>query len=335
MIHKLNVNNSGNNFYGLKKIVEENKETSIFVTHGMGVQFSDFADPFINKSANELGFILKDTTIISNEKSFTRVLRYQNDSKVLKFYVHCWFPATANLKFFLDFTDNNSNRLQTMDKLKGNLMNLSVSDVIMYKGRFGETIRKGIEGTLKLMIEEHPNAAIVGVSESLGSKMFIDVLNKNIKNNEEWAQKWESKLNSVYMFSNQLSLLYLGDVNPNFINVHSKVDNLTDIERREKVMEVTKEVYSPLINFTKDVTIFNSNSEVQLIAFSDSNDLLSYKIPENIVHEKFKVVNVLVSVAKKGYSFPFKKPEVVNPIKSHLGYKENKIIFNYFINGNQ
>ncbi|SED18051.1 hypothetical protein SAMN04489761_4534 [Tenacibaculum sp. MAR_2009_124] len=330
MVHKLKVNKSKKNFYGIKKFLSENDQIDVFVTHGMGINNMNFADDLVKGIVEKEGFnLLKDTThhLIYSKR---RVITYRKGSKQLRFTVHGWYPATG-LKFILHFMDVIPDRLETMDQFKASLMNQSVSDVIMYQGNFRDIIRREMKNTLQSMVNEEGSIPIVGITESLGSKIFIETINKSINDGEVWAKKWKQSITSIYMLSNQLPLLYMGD-----LSVSENVDKEgVAFDRKNKAMrdKLIQNIYNPLKQFTQSLN-GDKKYKPQLIAISDPNDLLSYPVPEDVFYTSaYNVNNVFVSIAAKGYSWPFGKPKIVNPIKAHLNYQKNPLVINYILNG--
>lgn len=330
IVHKLKVNRPEGGFYGIKSVIEENNEVSIFITHGMGISDLEFANPLINSATNSLSFKPVDTTFQRHKNSVVKIPTYKRENKELKFYIHGWYPATSS-KWFLFWVDINKDRLETMDNIKYSLMNQSISDVIMYQGNFRDIIKKDLELTLELIVKDKPGAKFIGISESLGSKIFIETMNDNLKSNTSWANQWQENLTSVFMLSNQLPLLYLGDIEVKewITDFESDKSQKSEIQ----IQQAIKEAYKPLLEFTKYGD--RKNSKIQLVAISDPNDLLSYRVPESEVYsENYELTNVTVSVAVKGYSWPFGKPKIVNPVDAHLNYQKNDNVINYLINGN-
>ncbi len=330
MVHKLKVNKSEKNFYGIKKLLLENNELDVFVTHGMGINDMNFADDLIKGIAEKEQFNLVKDTTYHFKHSKRRIIRYHKGDKRLTFTIHGWYPATS-LKFILHFMDVVPDRLETMDEFKSSLMNQSVSDVIMYQGNFRNVIRSEMKNTLQSMVSDSVNRTIVGITESLGSKIFIETVNESSDNGERWASEWKGSIASVYMLSNQLPLLYMGDLKS---SEYLEDDRL--VIHRTKVFQdkLTLNVYEPLRKFVSNETSF-SGEKPQLISISDPNDLLSYPVPENVFYTSaYNVNNVFVSIANKGYSWPFGKPRIVNPIKAHLNYQKNPLVISYILNGN-
>jgi hypothetical protein len=330
IVHKLKVNRSEGEFYGIRSVIAENDKLSIFVTHGMGFSNMDFANQMINSITNTLEFKPIDTVFHRQNKSVVKVLTYSKGEKELKFYIHGWYPATG-IKAWLLFADTNRDRLETMSDIKNNLMNQSIADVIMYQGNFRDIIKKDMELTLKLMVSERPNAKFIGISESLGSKIFIDTMNDNLKDKTDWAIRWQANLTSIFMLSNQLPLLFLGDLDTKEEWVVAFKSD-TSRSNEAQIQQTLRKAHEPLMEFTSYGD--RSNSKVQLVAISDPNDILSYPVPASAVFsENFELTNVTVSIAEKGYSWPFGKPKIVNPIDAHLNYQKNQHVINYLIDG--
>lgn len=334
MVHKLKVNQPSGEFNGIIKSFDTNNEVNLFITHGMGINELGFADGLVESIQTKLAFKNDTTTYFSNRTSFVKKIVLRKDSLKMNIYVHGWFPAMQE-KYILTFIDYDENRLETMDNFKYQLMNQSIADVIMYQGGLRTVIKNDIEGTLKQMVSDAPDANIICISESLGSKMLVETLNENLTEGEPWTTKWKENLRSVYMLSNQLPLLYLGD-----IKTAQETENklaVKSLANTTIMTEITKtallnEIYMPLKKLALQMN--QNDKKIQLVAFSDPNDLLTYPIPEQIEYtENFEVFNVSISVAKKGYSWPFGKPKIVNPLNAHLEYKENSKIIDYLVLG--
>ncbi|CAM1364775.1 hypothetical protein [Tenacibaculum xiamenense] len=331
MIHKLKVNRSEKNFYGIKKLLSDNNRVEVFVTHGMGINSLDFADDLVKGITKQENFHLSKDTTYHLKYSKRRVITYNKQDKQLTFTIHGWYPATG-AKFILHFIDIVSDRLETMGQFKSSMMNQSVSDVIMYQGNYRDIIRKEMRSTLQSMLSNKEETSIVAITESLGSKMFIETINESVSNGERWAAKWKESIASIFMLSNQLPLLYMGDLKP--------LENIDKegfaFNRKSKALQgkITQNIYKPLFEFMSD-TSGTRGEKPQLVAISDPNDLLSYPVPENVFYTSmYNVNNVFVSVADKGYSWPFGKPRIVNPVKAHLNYQKNPLVINYILNGN-
>lgn len=338
VVHKLTTHRSEGSFKGISQYLETGNNLTIFSTHGMGISGLGFSDGLVKILARRTGFELVDTRFVHNTNSAIKIARYMREGQQLTVYHYGWFPATAGYRFWiLDLPDEIPERLNTMGSVKSTLMNNSVSDVIMYQGNFRNGIKASMKIALEQMVSENPDNHIVAITESLGSKIFLDVMNESLASDNTWAKDFVARLASIFMLSNQIPLLQLGD---------SPVDNIDNelVEVNPNEMKAFEESFSRqsskpgnLFYSLQEFTSYNvekdQSEKPQLIAISDPNDLLSYPIPKKSVNPNYYLVNAYVNVAKNGFSRPFKKPEVVNPIQAHLGYQNDARVIDFIVSG--
>ena len=126
------------------------------------------------------------------------------------------------------------------------------------------------------------------------------------------------------MLANQVPLLLLGSYRTQDADEQTTDDHPTDslrnfIVEREKAERTTA--------FPK---IF------KIVAFSDPNDLLSYRIPEWIANDtqypSDTFVNVTTSVTRTGWTIPF-LGQFADPIEAHRGYGRDERVLDLIING--
>ena len=159
-------------------------------------------------------------------------------------------------------------------------------------------------------IQNARNINYVVFTHSLGSQIAIDGFHRAIPYLEMYRKLHKKHTDTanyvsvkLYMFSNQIPLIQLGRKAP---------DNAGQI--REYC--------------TKDAPHYadRSFSKLEIVAFSDPNDLLSYSLPENNARMNFdsklcpRSSNVIINVGALNKIFGM---EVANPLDAHLRYKTN------------
>ena len=223
------------------------------------------------------------------------------------------------------------------------MFNSSLSDVPFALGLAKDNFEESIKFALKMMVEDGYATTYASIVESLGSQLFLDVVNDSFDSNEVWAKEFLSRTESVFMLSNQIPLLSLAKIEPVKIKIANAVPSDEELRQWRDSPPLPADPYvlfEPLRRFEKGVVESDRimdrrrSNPIDVIAFSDPNDLLSYPVPPKAVNpSRLRVVNVFISIATTGYSMPFGKPQVVNPLKAHTGYQENQIVRKYLIAG--
>ncbi|MCF7966924.1 MAG: hypothetical protein K9L79_15505 [Methylobacter tundripaludum] len=143
------------------------------------------------------------------------------------------------------------------------------------------------------------------VSHSLGSRIIVDGMQRIAslvdQRDADFSAALKRKEIPIYMMSNQLPMLQLGEKLPD-------VSNQKDAYCKENGEKYSQRMLA----------------KTPIIAFSDPNDLLSYAIPHGFV-EKYldsrlctEVTNVNINVATILDAFGLGK--FANPIDAHVGY---------------
>ncbi len=166
------------------------------------------------------------------------------------------------------------------------------------------------------------------VTHSLGSRIIIDSLQwvaeqvsmakkEDLTNYQNVAKMLEAIKNeeiSIYMLANQLPLLQLGREEP-------------------KVTNQIKEYCHPDGVHWDD----RSFKKLNIVAFSDPNDLLSYGIPPKFAREKMdsricpKITNIEINVADVVSLFGM--GEFANPVDAHNGYDNDEQVIRLIAHG--
>lgn len=171
---------------------------------------------------------------------------------------------------------------------------------------------------------EHEN--IVFITHSLGSRILIDtIVNiadditrsdiKKHKDAELIINALKTKEFTAFMLANQLPILQIGRPKP----------------------EVSRQIsqYCTPSGKHHDKRIFK---QLNIVAFSDPNDILSYDIPQEFVDEYIdsricpSVTNVNINIAEAISAFGL---EVVNPMAAHTEYDNDTRVVNIIAKGTE
>jgi hypothetical protein len=202
----------------------------------------------------------------------------------------------------------------------------------MYKGRFRDDIRTSIAQSLCWMMSSDWDAlpdrgrahcdntgpgrlARVGddyafITHSLGSHITLDALSAitSIAKADEVVSESVAALREkrfvVFMLSNQLPLLQLGQAPPEVVGRIEEICRQESPSARERLL-----------------------TDTRLVAFSDPNDLFSYAIPPRFLDEQVdsrlcpSLTNVILNVAPVNDVLGL--GEFANPMWAHTGYHED------------
>jgi hypothetical protein len=274
------------------------------------------------------------TSIYDNKKnlgnlSIVRLLSKER-SKELMFYELAWSAITAQQKEVLAYDNSGeySFRRAEINNLMKKFSNDTGPDPLIYLGESHEDILVSFEQAFCWMIKSDWRDLPDGVSQacafnkgglaknltadqyavishSLGSRIVIDGVQRIAARIErrdlDFKEALKHKKIPIYMMSNQLPMLQLGQKLPEVSNQKKSYCQPGGEKYEKRVLASTP-----------------------IIAFSDPNDLLSYAIPNGFV-EKYldsrlctDVTNININVAKIINAFSFGK--VANPLDAHIGY---------------
>ncbi len=353
----------GEPFQGIFPLVKDStRKTKVLMVHGVGKHIPGYSTQFLQGLSTEmaLNHISKVTKRINLIEPFDatkklgklRITRLTNDDKSheLLFYELTWSEITDHEKKILAY-DNSSehsfHRTAINNALK-QFANDTIPDQMIYLGNDKEDILLSFSKAFcwmisatewddlpetsnlacmpsKLAIENMRNDHYVIISHSLGSRIAIDGLQRMARlfGDKQKRRAWgladkfvqAFKVNHIpiFMLANQLPLFQLG----------------------QKLPEVTgqRDAYC-----RADGEHYNSRmlSEIDIIAFSDPNDMLSYAIPPGFTNRYIdsrlcaKTTNININVAKVIDIFGI---EIANPVEAHNGYKTDERVIALIADG--
>ncbi len=245
-----------------------------------------------------------------------------------------WSPLTTQLKQQLLYDNTGEptdcatdaickpKRAKLNGGLKDSLLNDCLADALAYQGASRLVIRKAMIDAFTKALDGTPvDARVVLISDSLGSKISFDALSEMLQAGAaSRAQAAAARMGSIYMNANQLPILGLADQTiptpgpPGTLGLTADAksglapgaDSLQSfVAARARVQETLK----------------TKAPNLTLVAFTDPNDLLSYRLlPSRYKSAQVDVADVLVS-NQTTYLGLFERPDT-----AHTSYMENPAV---------
>jgi hypothetical protein len=206
-------------------------------------------------------------------------------------------------------------------------LNDCLADALIYQGKSRDAISQQLQQAL--LAASTPNGAklekqsmlsaastaskpIVFISESLGSKVAFDAIYK-LQNSADDAERLAGarvfdRFAQVFMGANQLPILALAD---------------QDIGGGTKARSVSDYPVDPLgalLGMRKSSPSTMAPRPLQVVAFTDPNDLLSYALARSTSVMSFDVVDAIVSNDNTLFGF------VERPDTAHTAYRKNDVV---------
>ena len=351
----------GTSFSGVRQSLESQeqngskKTTKVLMVHGISKHLPGYSTRFREKLVTELGLPLvssdhkevlirhkdfKDENGDLEELGVMRVTRHMNEDKTqeMLFYELTWSQITDPEKAELEFDNSGefSFKRAGLNHTIKTFFNNTVTDLMAYRGTSKDKINFAVaQATCWTFAGDWEDIPFDGahfcdinkrdiskdiieddyffVTHSLGSRITVDTIAyaaslSQTKGNESanarrFFDALKDKEITVFMLSNQLPLLQLGREKP-------------------KIAGQTAKYCSPKASY-RDDRIFD---QLNLVAFSDPNDILSYPIPPRYADKNIdsrlcpEVINVNINVTDVKSAFGL---EFANPAAAHSGYHED------------
>lgn len=278
-----------------------------------------------------------------------RINRYlsPDSERQMVFAELTWDPIVEKEKRSIEFDNSGeySFRRASLNNSLKEFVNATIPDVLMYNGSSRLPIQLAIGQAMCWLMNETWDSMPTGgkffcegnspksltrieddfvfITHSLGSRITVDVLQliasavaERAKTDASFAEKMkllQEKDFTVFMLSNQLPLLQLGQTEP-------------------KVTGKIKELCGPNAR-TPEQRMFK---ETRLIAFSDPNDLFSYAIPGKFLEEHMDsrlcptLTNVILNVTDVVNLFG---GELANPLSAHTEYDADERVLGLLTRG--
>lgn len=347
-------------FGGLQPLIAEatpGDPARVFIIHGITTQPDGYADTLAHSLGDRLGlqFVAQgDQTfpvpgaVGSGSVPPTINLRTYHFSdgerERLRISALNWSPLTAGIKSDQFHDDNQIPRAYINGQIKTKVINDGLSDAVLFLGGYQRVMRRGVmiglcaflDGDLKGDIcapGAKSDAPIAFISESLGSYMLLDAIrhfNATQKQRETSAAGFEmiSRLRVVYMFANQIPLLELSElesaapgapVSRRAISARTRLSAFLDLVRGAHARaRIAARPAAPL-------------PPLQFVAFTDPNDLLSYRVRDSDFpggDQAFAPpANVLSPNATAWFDL------FADPLTAHNGYQDNARVVDLVVCG--
>jgi hypothetical protein len=358
---------NGRSFDGLDSLSQAENESAsgtsdsdqlkILMVHGIGNHAPGYSRRLQDGLIEEFGFESMDETIKtialshpsnSDDLGVLRVHRYMDleSSREMLFYELTWDSIVEQEKQLLSFdysTEASVKRAPFNHTLK-TFINNTVPDALMYNTKYRAPIQVSVVQAICWILSEswenlpnnqesvcsvsdsnylsefdHSNFAII--SHSLGSRISLDALQESMRltserpGYEKIIEQFKNNPMYLYMLSNQLPLLQLGQDLP---QVHGQMRSVCTPEGDKY-----------------DERFFE---KLQIVAFSDPNDLFSYAVSPDYANRYIDsrlcpaVSNVTIQIAEVR-SFLLGTSEVANPLVAHSDYEIDSRVLKMLVSG--
>jgi hypothetical protein len=318
-------------FPGIAGLIAQNRArpVDILLVHGMCTHTASWADGVIRTVAGAVDGNLGGRPALSAlaPNRIEVVDRTQPlAGGTARFHALIWSPLTAPLKRQLDYdstgtpTDcaNDSEckpkRAHYNGLMKDQLLNDCLSDAMIYEGVSQAAMQQAMVDTITQVLEksEADQAAgpLIVVAESLGSKMLFDALSAMLEPDapprvRELGQRAARRLALVFMAGNQLPILSLAK---------------QQIPAAQAARAVGEDALQRFLDLRAQQTGQRAESfaALSIVAFTDPNDLLSYRLlAARYRKSDVAVADVLVSNARTWFDL------LEDPFTAHLDYLTN------------
>ncbi len=355
----------GQSFEGIATYLEQDKTVKVLMIHGVGTHYAGYSGRIQENLAKDLNLTVfsrrsKNITLISPKDRKTdignlRVTRMQtaDRKKTLLFYELTWSIITSPEKQILayDYSGLYSYKRAGFNNGIKKFFDDTVPDPMMYLVDNGDYILDSSKQAICWMlssefdelpfsekkvcnvsaynqIKDFADNDMVFITHSLGSRILIDTLAdvvdsvskadaKIVKSadSQKIINSMKNKELTVYMLANQLPMLQIGRKTPKIVNQYKQY-------------------------CTKGGKYYNNRvfKSIDIVAFSDPNDILSYDIPQDFVDNYIdsrmcvNVTNVSLNIENPISAFGV---SVVNPVAAHTQYDNDSRVIDLISYGSK
>lgn len=316
-------------------------------THGMCTHELNWAADRASRIAAALGGQARRTEATVETGGLTRMVYHiATGSGDFDATFLLWSPMTRAFKRALDFDRPGRDRaagfpyIRAMlnGSLKTELVNDCLSDAVIYSGRNGDAIRDAMKiaichelgggaatGQPCDLTAAGPERPLAVVTESLGSKVLFDAARAvyhEVGPNPAARQAMDQRFASVqmiFLMANQIPLLDLASPMAPTPDAPSDVSSLG---------EMLGMIHSGQMAMSRDKPVEVAPPTV--VAFTDPNDLLSYRLLPPVVDlARARLVNVISSNATTWLGF-LERPDL-----AHCGYTLNRTVIGLIAYGHK
>lgn len=351
----------GHTFNGVDYYFKKGETVKVLMIHGVGTHASGYSTRLQENLAKTLELDVlskrpKEITLVNPKDGKTVigmlwVTRMQNKEKTrdLLFYELTWSGITAREKEILAYDNSGiySHKRADLNHTFKQFLNDTGPDPMIYLsdeqglilsavkqsscwllGYNWDTLPQDSQSVCKIsgvsQLKTLNKEKIIYITHSLGSRILIDSFDEMVneisgskfKGSKDYkliVEELKNKDFTVFMLANQLPILQIGRKAPRVVNQYKEY-------------------------CTKKGKDYNSRvfKKVNIVAFSDPNDLLSYDIPQKFVDKYIDsrmcpvVTNVNINVASELSAFGV---GLVNPMTAHTEYDNDNRVINIISDG--
>ena len=316
----------------------------LLIVHGMGIHPVGYSDPLVSSLANALRLTkLEEATIPAGTNQFLlgrlRESVYANQHQRLRVYEVTWSPATEQIKrraFSYDIAQGRDRQLVN-HWLKESLMDLSLSDAVLYAGRYRPQIQLPVRFAIE-QLRNHlgPDDRIAMITLSLGSYILFDTLQQidseqNAARTGHSIQDLAGRTVQIFMLANQLPLLELSDLTRP--GASSERALVSESPAADSI--IPSNPLRQFLSWRQDgiramrIEPGQSLPPLEVAAFTDPNDLLSYKLRSSDVNSQ-PFANVTMTIANWSIA-----GVVANPFQAHTGWIGDRRALRLIIDGSE
>ena len=308
----------------------------LFIIHGMTAQKDDYADVLVKALETRLRLADNGAAPVDQPYAVSGAIAYGDDQAYVNLRTYRlydgrgerlrvsalnWSRLTESIKNRQFERDDQIPRARVNGDVKVHVVNDGVGDAALYLGKYQAVMRRGVmiglcaflEGTFEndgCAPTARSNAPVTLISESLGSYMLLDAIEAlNAKANSAAGKPLFARLREFYMFANQVPLLELADLNPGASRQPLSAEASSRSQRLDAFIERARKFRTA-----------DQNEPLQIVAFTDPNDLLSYRLSRYLLANdgapasSYRAANALYPVAQTYFGF------FADPLKAHTGY---------------
>jgi hypothetical protein len=318
-------------FPGIATLVRDSggRPLDLILVHGMCTHDAAWANQRIDRIAGVVSANVPEQAAAGANGIQLIERTQQVGGTPVRFHALVWSPLTAPLKRQLDYDNTGTpsgcsaadsgggeckpKRASLNGDVKDKLLNDCLSDAMIYEGASRDAIRDAMVESVSRIIESNPNGdrTLAVVAESLGSKILFDALSSMLESRQPrtqaLGQQAARRLGLLYMAGNQLPIL---DLSRQDIERRPDTRTTGPQDALQRFLELRRRQAAPRAE---------SVARLAVVAFTDPNDLLSYRLlPARYAAPDVAVADVLVSNARTWLGL------VENPVTAHLDYLANQ-----------
>lgn len=342
-------------YKGIDSDLGRGKILKVLMVHGVGIHHPGYSRRIQENLAGNIGLdvisrLPKNVTLLDPEDRKTHIGNLQvnfwqnsDGSKKMLFYELTWSEITTPEKKIIAFdtTESYSKFRVPFNNMMKEFLDNTLPDPLFYLVDKNGLILHSSEQAMCWMlttdwadipngkaavcdistaakIKDFANQDMSFITHSLGSKILMDALvntSNQISASPHSAEvsKMQNKEITLYMLANQLPILQIGHPLP---KVHNQIHQYC----RPQGAKYNRRIFKA----------------VNIVAFSDPNDILSYAIPQSFADKYIdsricpRVTNVSVNVAPEISAFGV---GIVNPVAAHTDYDNSEKVINLITRG--